>query len=1084
MAVAYAEIARVLAGARRRQGQIIVAGALGFGLAAALASLLAGAVALGLGAGAPARAISLAGALLSLVAAAAWAVRALLRKAWGSAATTRTVAAGDPSLRSDLLTSVELERARPELERSGRFSLALVDAHIERTAVRAGRIDLAGAIPWRGARRAGSTLAGVLAANLAALAFLGADVTHGYRRLAGRDGGPPARPSRSDPITGDVELTYLYPAYMGRAAKKLSGTGGEVTAPKGTEVRLETRSDRPVAEAQIVVDSGAASRPSTSGSATAEPYDRGERQNPTESGNPPVRPERSPARQGEVEGREIHARAEGKGATKTFALSVSDRRALSGRFVVEEGGSYRFRFLREGKIVAEGPSIPIVVEPDEFPQVRITAPAAEIEVDAKARVQVGWSASDDYGLSDLALVLKPPAAEEQRRPIRAFTGSRRDSGSFDLDLAPLRLAEGEKLLYWLEVHDNDAVSGPKRGASATQVVKVYSEAEHHRAMLEKAQAAWEEMVRLLGDRLEQLPSASDRLALGEALDARARQLHERMRDAAAEIRRDPAAPRELAAALANVAGGVRTAADRASAARQTLSRFLRLGRGPDPALARRISDLDGELDRELEKDVLYLEGLFDKRRGEDLVRLAKDLAARRRDLVSLLEKYRAAPSEQGKKELLTEIARLRQRMQDLLRRMGELAKGIGDEHMNSEALAELRKSKDLMGNLERMEQLLARGDLDSAMKELDALGSAMQEMLSALQRTAGLPGEQNAALMKEMLAFKKQLEEIQAEQERLASQTEQVKSEYRRRIADRMRQAESELHRLEQLARKAREEVQQAEKGVSIRSEEDFAQSRGRLGDAERALAMRDLEASLDSVRRALPALQRLAAGLEDDAAAAERYRQLNRKDPAEVREAQRHAQSALAPARRLREELERLFPDPRSVLGKADQSKLERLSKRQEDLGHQAGGLQQQLQQLMQKAPIFPQSAGQLVGESRGHMQQAAEDLARKNPQRGHGQQRQALDALGRLQKGLEEMAKRGGGQGGGGFPFPFAESGSGTGEGGGLEPSQEKVEIPGADAYRAPEEFRKDLLEAMKQGAPEPYKGEVQRYYQELVK
>jgi hypothetical protein len=44
--------------------------------------------------------------------------------------------------------------------------------------------------------------------------------------------------------------------------------------------------------------------------------------------------------------------------------------------------------------------------------------------------------------------------------------------------------------------------------------------------------------------------------------------------------------------------------------------------------------------------------------------------------------------------------------------------------------------------------------------------------------------------------------------------------------------------------------------------------------------------------------------------------------------------------------------------------------------------------------------------------------------------------------------------------------------------------VEIPGAEAHRVPEEFRKDLMEAMKQGAPERYRGEVQRYYEELVK
>lgn len=1011
---------------------------MGFGLALGSIWLLAGAIALGRSTNPAMRAICLSGALLSLLIALVWTVRELLRMVGGALATTRTITAGDPPLQSALLSSIELQRDRAELERSGQYSLALVDAHIERTAAQAVGIDLIRVIPSRWARRAGASLVAVALVHLVALGLLRTDIPRGYKRLIQGEVAA-ALMSRLDPITGDVEITYLYPAYMGRPVKKLSGTGGEVTAPKGTEVHLQTRSDRPVSEAQIVVETSSPIAP---------------------------HPDPLPAT-----------------TAKTFALSVADRRALSGRFVMEEGGSYRFRFLREGKVVAEGPPIPIAVEADEFPQVRITSPGAEIEVDAHARLQIGWSASDDYGLSDLTLVVKPPAGEEQRRPLRTFSASRRDSGSFELDWVSLRLDQGDKLLYWLEVRDNDAISGPKRSASATQVVKIYSEAEHHRVVLEKAQALWEEMVRLLGDRLVGLPAASDRLASGEALDVRARSLQERIRLAAIEIRGDPAAPRELAAALANVAAGIRIAAERVSTARQIYSNQVKSGRGLDPGQSRRLAELDEEMDRELEKDVLYLGTLLDKQRGEDLARLARDFAARRRALASLLEKYRSAPTEQGKKELLAEIARLRRRMQDMLRRMGELAKGIGDQHMNAEALAELSKSNDLMGNLERAEQQLARGNIEAAMKELDALGSALQQMLSSLERTAGRPGQQNTALTQEMLAFKRQLEEIQSQQRELASETEQVKAEYRRQASERLRKAEQELARLQQLAHQAREEVRQAEPGVSIRSEEDYSQSRGRLEDTARALAMRDLEASLDSVRRALPALQRLATGLEDEAAMADRSLQPNGKGAAEIREAQRHAQAALGPARKLQESLERLFPDPRGVLGKGDLAKLDQHAKRQQELERQAAELQQRLQDLMQKAPVFPQSAGQMVGDSRGHMLQAAEALSRKNPQRGHGQQQQALDALGRLQRGLEEMAKRSGGQGGG-FPFPFAETGPGAdGDEEGL-PSREKVEIPGADAYRVPEEFRRDLLEAMKQGTPEPYQGEVQRYYQELVK
>ena len=106
--------------------------------------------------------------------------------------------------------------------------------------------------------------------------------------------------------------------------------------------------------------------------------------------------------------------------------------------------------------------------------------------------------------------------------LRSLAPARRDGGSFELDLAPMRLAEGERLLYWLEVKDNDTVTGPKRAASATRAAKIYSPAEHHRRLLDEARRHGEEMVRLLGDRLEQLPRASPaeagRVAKGLALD--------------------------------------------------------------------------------------------------------------------------------------------------------------------------------------------------------------------------------------------------------------------------------------------------------------------------------------------------------------------------------------------------------------------------------------------------------------------------------------------------------------------------------------------------------------------------------------
>jgi len=1013
----------------------VLVAALGWGMAAGGAVLLAGAIALGVGPSAPGgwmRPSALALAVVSGAAAIGWAGWTLWRTAWGAGEVVATVAGNDGSLRSALLTAVELSAERPSLEARG-LSAALADEHVARTGARAREIDLRVAIPDRPARLAGWALAAVLATWAAAALVVGPNLGRGWSRLVAGVAAP-AGPPRAEPVTGDVELTYRFPAYTGRAERKVPGSDGSVQAPRGTEVFLSTRSDRPVKGAQVAVEG-------------ADPQGR-----------------------------------------RVVALAVKDGRELSGAFLVEEPGTYRFQFTDGERVVVNGPPIPVVVEPDAFPEVAITAPVGEVEVAADARVHVEWSASDDFGLGDLTLVLKAPGGDEDRRVLRSLAPGRRDSGSLELELAPLRLAEGERLLYWLEVKDNDTVSGPKRAASPTRAVKIYSQAEHNQRVLAEARRHWEEMVRILGDRMEQLPRGQPpdaaRVQKGLALDGRTRQLHERLREAAQAMRKDKAAPRELPAALANVAQGIREREVLTTAARQTLARLQQFGRpGEAVSGARRVDGLDDSLDRELEKDILYLEQLFDKRRAEDLVRMAKDLASRRRELASLIEKYKQAPSELAKKQLLAEVARLRNRMQDMLRQMGELARGVSDAHMNAEAMAEMAKGKDVAGGMQRVEEMLAKDDVDAALKELDALGSTLQEMMASLERTAGAPDERTAALSRQLREFQKDLASVEQEQEKVAAETEKVRDAYRKAAQERLKRAEPALRRVEELAKRAEAELKQSRAGTAPRSEDDFAQSRDRIDDLRKALSSRDVEAALDASRRALPPLQRLATGLDDEASMSERFAQLQKRDPAELREAAEHARNALPPVRQAREELEKLFPDARTVLPQGEQRKLDRLAREQQALEEKAGQLQQKLDQLSQEAPVFPPQAGRDLSEGRGHMQAAAGSLGQRNPQRGAGQQQEALGSLERVRKGLEEMGK-GGGKGGGGFPFPYASSGSPHPEGMEGDPSREKVEIPQLDASKTREQFRRDLLEAMKQGTPEPYQGEVKRYYEELVK
>ena len=1004
------------------------------GLAVALAVLLLGTGLLAAGVRpAPIRWLALAGMLAALGEAGRrlW----LARRGSGSdQAVARLVAAADPALRSALVSAVELDLARPRLASSGEASVELLDAHLDRTALAAGAIDLAAVLPAGRARRSAWVLGGVaLCWSLTLAASHGAGWRHAVRLMAGD---PVTAPGTSlDPITGDLELSFRFPAHTRLMPRVLSGTGGEIRAPRGTEVSLRTRSDRPVEVAELTL----------------------------------LKPD------GAVAGR--------------VALTVGGARELSGTLLVDQSGSYRFRFATaRGKTVAEGPPIPLVVEPDAFPTVRISAPAAELEVAPGATVRVEWAAEDDYGLAGLTLLLRGPGGSESRRPLRALTGLRRDQGGFDLPLAAESLGEGERLLYWLEVEDNDAVSGPKKGFSATQAIKIYSEAEHRRAAMEKARAAWEQLMAHLGDRLELQdggPVATpERLPLGAALDVKARALQLSVTATAAGLKRDQVAPREVSQALANVAASLRTAEQRATAVRQSAIRAV-AARQPLTAMAGQVAWADGLLVAGLERDVLYLEQLFDKTRAGELVRLARELSARKRELQAVLERLRDTPGDAARQEALAQLKRLRSRMQELQARMAETARGFNDQHLNAEAMAELGRQRELDSPLDAIEKAIQRGDMAAAMKSLDQLSAQLDKLADGLERTAGMPDAKQRALMREMLAFKDQLEQVERQQRETAAQTEQVKNQVRQRLAPKLEQARQGAAALEQLAREARQALDEAQPGVPPRGGPDLDAAREALADLQRALALRDLDAAGEQAERAQGPTQRLGTTLEEDAALAQRFPGATGKDLGQLKAAQAQVKEAAPRIARIRDRLAKLTPDPRQAMTPRDRQELSELAGKQQGLEQQAGELLQRLSQLAEKAPIFPPQAQGLLGESRGHMGSAAGELRGRNPQRGHGEQEAALESLGKFKQGLEQMAKQGAGHGGG-FPFPFGESGSSPGEreGDGSDPSQQKVEIPGAEAHRLPEEFRRDLLEAMKQGVPERYRGEVQRYYEELVK
>jgi hypothetical protein len=85
---------------------------------------------------------------------------------------------------------------------------------------------------------------------------------------------------------------------------------------------------------------------------------------------------------------------------------------------------------------------------------------------------------------------------------------------------------------------------------------------------------------------------------------------------------------------------------------------------------------------------------------------------------------------------------------------------------------------------------------------------------------------------------------------------------------------------------------------------------------------------------------------------------------------------------------------------------------------------------------------------------------LKKSETKQASGAQRDAADRLAKLRDSMQERSM-------------------GTGK-----QQRDPVRIPGADESSAPRAWRQELLDAMKEKAPERYRDEVRRYYEELVR
>ena len=995
----------------------------------------------------PLRVVLLGGIVVAVVAAIAhvwfWRARPLQHDVVIAARLEESLGRSGKGVGDSVRAAVEL-RDNSVDDRLGR-SRALCDAHIERTLVVLRDGQARQSLPAVGLEAAVPTLLGagaVLVVLVVSLAFAKDKIVDRVSRLVSGTAAAAAlaeRAAQLPPIVTDVTVTLHFPAYMGRADEVIPGASGDVTAPRGTEVTIEGRADRNVERAALIVTGG--------------------------------------------------------DAELALAAEVKDR-VLRGRFTVKAPGAWRFKITSDGDEVIDPVARKILVKADAPPVVRLEVPETDITVQAEDTVPLRFAVEDDVGITKVRVVVKRlgSARSPYSKDLLTVPGSRTAAGGGGLVIKDTGARPGEKLAVTIEALDNDTVSGPNVGRSTTRVLTVFSASAHHKEVIARLEGLLMQMVEVLGDELEApVPETTDvdgqkrTLARHLEIGTRATAMMTLFDETLAAIADDEFFAEDddgVRRALANM---------RLELSQKLLAKQAAVKSAPAPdtrplplGIWRRLVDGQERFVDRLESDILYLEDLLQRERVQEAKKLVEDMKQGQEDLKALLTQFKESGDETVRQQLLDEIKRMQTQLGELAQRLGELRRDVPDEFLNDDAF----KADEMFDNANSLDEMIEEGRLEDAAKALEEMLESTQKMIDDLDEAEDeLGGEDAKALQEQMTRFGDELTSLQEAQQEALQETEQIMESARRKAEERYgKQLKAALDDAKKKAAAAAEALQRVDgsSGLQNYEQEDVDAAKARTADLQKALDNGDVEDALRAAEEAEGASRSAEASIHDRQRGRQQFSSAAAKK-AEV--ALREAGNAL---REAREKLDAAMPDPAELLDGKDRERLAKQAERQTQLGEQAGKLAEQMAEIGKKAPIFgPKHTEQMAG-AKGAMGQAGQKLRNQAKPRGERgglrqarqAQSQALQQLQALQQDLQQQSQ-GKGKGQGGIPMPLPGGGASPGGNEGQRGrSPEDVKIPDGSAFKVNDAFRKDILDAMREGAPDDWAGEVKRYYEELIK
>lgn len=555
------------------------------------------------------------------------------------------------------------------------------------------------------------------------------------------------------PRVASLHLTYRYPAYT-NLAPRTTTEGGDIVALKGTRVAFELEASQVLTTAQI----------------------------------------------GMV------------GQDNPLSLKVSDRQA-NGAISIKTDQIYRI-ILRnqEGRANIDPPQYRITVLPDRMPDVRIISPGKDSYLTENMLVSLLISATDDFGISSMNLVYqKTPDGEIQRKALPADKKVTTLTVHYVWDVSNLGLIPEDVMSYYVELFDNDTISGPKRVVSQTFTLRFPSISE----IYDQLNSTQDQQVADIEDMLKNQEEAQKRLEeLNRDLEQKQRQ-EELTGEKEALSWEQEKDLESLMDAQEKMADDLMKAADAMEQAMEQLEQqdmqsmeliekmnqlrqlFQEIAT-PEllkamQELKQAMNELDNRMIKEslenyemeqeafmkrLERTLAMLKRMHTEQQMMAAVRKSEDLLERQEELQYATQNQKQDPAQGTRESLAGKQQNLKQDTESLQQDLEKLAQSM-EEHENMPTddirnAAESMEQRNLPQQMERISQQMMNGQMSQASQGQQQAAQQLSNLSQQLrQAQEQMQNEQMQEVAAEIRRAMHQLVELSQSQESLNGRTNQ-----------------------------------------------------------------------------------------------------------------------------------------------------------------------------------------------------------------------------------------------------------------------------------------------------------------------